>query len=194
VANGGDQTKAALTIWPHLKQNSAEVKASKLMHDPHILSRIKQISDRIQAIVKQREAEQAVIQAQLWENRQIDVIRGLMRAAYTPITEVCQWDDNGIRVKPSNEISPDAAMSIHKIKMKHVRVSASENNPEINTITTEIAQLDKLKALELLGQNRGMFTYDTPTEKPYAVLIPTRRAPGQPLLSKEEKRNAKDAA
>lgn len=188
VANGGDQTKAALTIWPHLSQKSAEVKASRLMKDPHVHMRIRQITDRIQSIVLQREADKA----KEYENRQIDVVRGLMQIAYTPITDLCQWGQDGLEIKPSAEITPAAAMTIRKIKVNKVTVAAGENTPEINKVSVELSQYDKIKALELLGQNKGMFSYTLPTEKPYAVLIPVRREPGQPLLTKKEKRNAKD--
>jgi len=189
VANKNNGTQAYKVVYKTKSENAAAVNASKLLKFHKIQKRIAQIEERIKVLVIQREADQA----QRWENRQIDVVRGLMQLAYTPMTALCRWGPDGVEIISSNDLTPAAAMSVKEVKVKRVTIVGTEGKPDIHVTEVKLAQHDKVKPLELLGQNRGMFEYATPLEKPYAVLIPVRRAPGKTLLTTKEKKDAKDA-
>ena len=83
------------------------------------------------------------------ERLQIDagrVVLELARIAFSDPRELMEWGPDGLRLRPSSEVSRAAAASVAEVH----EVKGS----------VQIKTLDKFKALELLGRHLGMFTAD----------------------------------
>jgi phage terminase small subunit len=72
------------------------------------------------------------------------VIQELAAIAFGDVREVMAWGPDGVTLRHSDELSPDAAAMICEV--------------DIGRRGTKLKRTDKLKALELLGKCLGMFT------------------------------------
>lgn len=80
------------------------------------------------------------------------VVLELNRLAFSKISDVCNWDENGvITVKNVDDLSDDALASIKKIRCIH-SVRTDKDGNETETTTLEIEQHDKKAALEILAR------------------------------------------
>ncbi len=79
--------------------------------------------------------------------------REVCRLAYSDLRELAEWGPQGIRLKPSDEISPDAARTVQRVTSKTrtrmVRNADGEDVPETET-DVDIQLHSKTTALDLL--------------------------------------------
>ncbi|MGN1037877.1 MAG: terminase small subunit, partial [Mailhella sp.] len=72
------------------------------------------------------------------------VVLELAKIAFADPRDLMDWGPEGVEVKASGTIPPDAAASVGEVSVQGRNV--------------KVKMLDKLKALELLGRHLGMFT------------------------------------
>ena len=85
------------------------------------------------------------------------VLRELARIAFSDPRDVVNWDDRGIRVRPSIDLTDDAVSSIAEIS--ETRVGAQ--------VTVKVALRDRMPALKLLATHTGV-----------GVSVPAQESPG----------------
>jgi hypothetical protein len=76
------------------------------------------------------------------------VLEELVKIAFTNVTDHTEWDENGVRVKSSNELSPETKAAIEEVV---------EYQGENGIKKIKIKNISKAKALELLARKLGMF-------------------------------------
>ncbi len=113
----------------------------------------------------EKDSVQQYIQEEL-ENRkervevtQDAIIDEYAKVAFSCITDYLEWDENGIRVKPSSAIGFRQLRAIDYIEMSQ-RVT---NDGEVVT-KVKFKLNNKLTALEALGKSLGMFAADNKHE------------------------------
>jgi len=73
------------------------------------------------------------------------VVQQLAKIAFADIKDSVEWDDeNGIRIKPSEEVDGTILASVSETEFK-------------GAVTKEIKFNDRMRALEMLGRHLGMF-------------------------------------
>ena len=77
----------------------------------------------------------------------LTICSGLAAIAFADINDIATWDQDGVSLKPSDELSDEAKRSIRDI---------SETVTE-KSRNLKIRQHSKTQALELLGKHLGMF-------------------------------------
>jgi len=95
---------------------------------------------RIRAAVDARLAERRARHEVTMER----VMQELAAIAFGDVREVMEWGPDGVTLRRSDELSPDAAALVCEV--------------DIGRRGTKLKRTDKLKALELLGKCLGMFT------------------------------------
>lgn len=83
------------------------------------------------------------------------ILAELARLAFADPREIAEWDENGIRLKPSHLIPEHAARAIQSISISKSRSSSDSGGSESSTINVKFH--DKQKAIDLLGKHLGMF-------------------------------------
>lgn len=122
-------------------QDSAYSQAHELLKKP-------EIAEAIQKAQKARSERTQVSQDEI-----INELKGL---AFSRLKDFAEWDEGGIRYKPSEEIENDAGIEA----IEDYRVIKSSSSGEDQVLTSNITlkrAKDKIKALELLGKHLGMF-------------------------------------
>lgn len=79
---------------------------------------------------------------------QDQVVEELAKIAFGDISQIVEWDDEGLKVIPSSKLSQDKKASIAEISERVTQAGG----------TIKIKQFDKLRALEMLGRHLGAFT------------------------------------
>jgi phage terminase small subunit len=106
-----------------------------------------------QKLLKKVEAQKAIQEKMKKREERTEVtadqvVKELSKIAFSDLKAVLEWDENGIRLKPMNDV--DGAIL--------QEISETETETEFQTKTTRKVKLyDKLKALELLGKHLGIF-------------------------------------
>jgi phage terminase small subunit len=86
-----------------------------------------------------------------------DIERELEKLAFSDVTNVVTWNESGMCfVKNSDEIAPEHSAAIEQIEVTE-KVSAGNKADDSMTLRTKVKHHSKLKALELLGKQKGMF-------------------------------------
>lgn len=86
-----------------------------------------------------------------------DIERELEKLAFSDITNVVTWSpDTGMTyVKGSDEMDPEHTAAIESIEV--TEKALGKESDESMVLKTKVKQYPKLKALELLGKQKGMF-------------------------------------
>lgn len=205
VANGGNGTQAAKDAG--YAASGAHVQAHKLSKRPRVQARILEIRelaaakalevmDKREADLQAREAAVARLEgADAAAERLVDRVRERLAAiALAPLTSLMEWGPDGARPIPSRELTPEAAASVAKVKVK-VKEAIKEQADGTGEAMVlfrdtefELAQHNPIAAarelLELLGVKQA-----DPRDKPgagvaiFVVGGPTgleRIGPGEP--------------
>ena len=80
-----------------------------------------------------------------------EVVRELRRIAFSDPREVMEWGPGGVKLKPSCDLTDDAAASLAELT----------ESTTLNGGSLKIKKHDKVKALELLGRHLGLFDSDS---------------------------------
>lgn len=99
-----------------------------------------QVAAAIQAGMSKRSAKAEVKAEQ--------IVAELRRIAFGDSRRVMEWGPNGVKLKPSSELSDDDAAI----------VSEASESTTLNGGSLKLKTHDKIRALELLGKHIGMFT------------------------------------
>lgn len=76
-----------------------------------------------------------------------EIARLILTMAGTTLKDVIEWDDNGIRVKPSSDIPEQKLHAIKKIK---------QTTAKDGTKTLEIEMVDKVQLARILAKGAGL--------------------------------------
>jgi len=97
----------------------------------------------IQLLIQERMAERG----KRTEISQDSIVKELARIAFGDPRKVMEWGPNGVKLRPSTELSDEDAAIVSEVSE-----TTSANGGSLKLKTN-----DKLKALELLGRHMGMF-------------------------------------
>lgn len=97
--------------------------------------------------------------ARLIERTQVTserVILELARIAFIDPREVFEWGPSGVRLRPSHELTPDAAAVVASVKHKR-RTHADKDGNTSTSHEVEIKLADKIAALDKLARHLGLY-------------------------------------
>lgn len=106
--------------------------AYELLKTPHFVARVEEMRREV--------AKNTMVTAQM-------IADELRAIAFSKSTDSMQWTEDDVTFIPSNKISPEEASAISEVTVRR----GKEGN------TLGVRKHDKLKALELLGRQIGMF-------------------------------------
>jgi phage terminase small subunit len=72
------------------------------------------------------------------------IVQQLAKIAFADIRDTVEWDEAGIRMKPSNQIDGTIVAGVSQTEIKGI-------------ISKEVKMNDRMRALEMLGRHLGMF-------------------------------------
>ena len=163
--NGKDKhngTKCAIAAGYSAK--TAKTQASQLLAMPHI-------KDYILDLIKKREER--------LEKKGIDAIRELDKIAYANISDYLTFNNNGVVLKDSSELTAEQLAAVKSVEMK----------PNQFGVQVKITLHDKEKALELLCLHHGELGIKIPgdanSKTAVAFVIPAFRNPVTGLTAVE---------
>lgn len=139
----------------------------------HALLNNPKITDRIQQLKRDR-----IARLQITGDR---VVRELARIAFADITQITSFDNNGLRVKTSEEISQDHTAAIASL----AQMSGKEGK------SVKVKMHSKEKALELLGRHLGIFK---DAEASQGMTIINMGVMGEKDLTKPKERTPEEEA
>ncbi len=142
VINQFNGRQSVIDLKPALARKSAGVEASLLLTNPIIVARVEII---LAATMKEMNIEAA------------DVVQELARGATYNIKDFATWDDAGkVSIRPSDEISREAAGAVKSIKHT-TRTTTQKDGSAITESRVELTFISKEKCLELLGRYFAMY-------------------------------------
>jgi phage terminase small subunit len=83
------------------------------------------------------------------------VVAELAAVAFPSMSDYAEWDDDGVKLIPSKDLTRDMCRAIQSIKVTH-----TQYGPNVS-----VKLHDKLKALEQLGRTLGMFQNEEGKDK-----------------------------
>lgn len=126
------------------KPKGAHVAAHRMLNSVNF----KHVQDRI-AYLQEQKNKKARKTAE-------DIERELERIAFSDVTNTVEWNESGmVFVKSSEEISPEHSAAIESIEVTERAVGKESDGSMV--LKTKVKHHNKLKAIELLGKQRGMF-------------------------------------
>jgi|GEM_PF-2821783 len=128
---------------------------------------------RVQRLLQFR-LEQARRKANV-EVWQAQVIEELNRLAYSSLLDVARWDENGLTVINSDQLTPEAAACIKKLRMTKTVIPQKDGDP-IERINIDLEMHDKRGALDLLARASNLVDHQKP---PASVSISLNFAPSK---------------
>lgn len=135
IAAGMKQADAYLKAYPAAAKwtrSAVDPKASTLAAKPHVAARIDEL------LTRAVEANQVTVDR---------IVRELACIAFSDPRDVLNWGPTGVRLKPSDELTRDQAVTVSEVSE---RVSMAG-------VSLTLKRADRLKALELLGKHLRMF-------------------------------------
>ena len=142
VINQFNGRQSVIDLKPDLARNSAGTEGTLLLQKPVIVARIELI---LAATMKEMNIEAA------------DVVQELARGATYNIKDFATWDDAGkVSIRPSDEISREAAGAVKSIKHT-TRTTTQKDGSAITESRVELMFISKEKCLELLGRYFAMY-------------------------------------
>lgn len=139
IANGGDACKAYVSSRDSkMTGNALTVVASKYTRLPAVKAALDAIQAKAMATVVDRYA--------ITKERVLDE---MARIAFANITDIASFNPDGVSIKPSEDLTPEAISSISEVTEIKYKDAGS---------VVKVKQYDKQKALVDLGKHLGMFT------------------------------------
>ena len=86
-----------------------------------------------------------------------DVVDRLAAIAFADMGEVAEWDADGLRLLPSDEVDTRGIKSVTVFTTTATWFTKDGEEHTTTTVRSEVTMLDRLKALELLGKHLGMW-------------------------------------
>lgn len=159
--NGRDRKAAYIKIFPKAAAWSK-----------HILdTRVRKFfaHKKVQAVLRHAEIkanETLRKHAERYAVSEANIEAGLANLAFTNVDDIMTWDENGVKIKPSGELSPEARAAITEVSAHTTKVG------EVSKTQVRVKLVDKQKPLETLAKIKGMFKEPENTgDKKMAVFI-----------------------
>lgn len=86
----------------------------------------------------------------------------LARLGFTDMRHYADWDEHGVRIKPSEELTEDQARAVLQVKSKRRTIPQKGQDPIVE-VEVDVKLHDKLRALESIGKHLGLFEVNTVT-------------------------------
>lgn len=156
LRNGRNGQKAYKVAWSNqtgMKPRQIGTRVTKLLRKEEIVARI-EAANLVESKVISKIAEKHAITKER-------IIEELAKLAFSNPKEVMEWDENGVRVKSSSEMTDAAAASIVDMSMSSTKEGKN----------VKVKLSDKRAALVDLGKHLGMFKEETNTIGGTAVFI-----------------------
>lgn len=137
-------TKAYARVYQVKSETTASASAGRLLGNA-------KIQDRIRELMAKREKRTGVTQDM--------VVQRLADLAFGHLGMICTWDENGLVLLDSKDLTEPEMAIIANIKMIPVELETYAENGDKKFVTKyrkEVSQKDSLKALELLCKHLGM--------------------------------------
>lgn len=97
----------------------------------------------------------------------------LRRVAFADLTRIAEWDGDGLRHKPSEDIDEEDSAAVQSVKSEK-RITMRDGDTE-ETVKMEVKLHDKTKALDMLGRHFGFFSADK-ADGPGKVILTAEQA------------------
>lgn len=140
-ACGFNATKAA--IMAGYAEKSAAQQGYQLLQIPSVRAAI---DERFLALADDAEQMRRLL------------VRELVSILSSDLAGLVEWDDKGMRLVPSAELTPEQASSLKEVSMViHEYEYEHEHRPSLHKVTrTKIGQHDKVRAADLLARLHGL--------------------------------------
>ncbi len=83
------------------------------------------------------------------------ILREVSHMAFSRLTDVLEWDENGVRLKPSEELTPAAAAALHALEITDTQIFDGEGGVVGVKRKTKVRMHPKLAALETAAKLEG---------------------------------------
>lgn len=143
LANGRDRAAAIRAMkpeWAGMKTGMARRLGQQYLDRLPVKNALKALADQDKYITEKVLDKYGVSRER--------VIEELARIAFTNVDDIVTWDADGVKVKPSAELTPEAKAAIAEVGEVYVRDGFKN---------TKVKNHDKSKALEALARTLGMF-------------------------------------
>lgn len=121
------------------KNHSVEVAAKLYIERPHMAKAMEEMKARAQKRIEKVYDKYAITEEKIAEE--------IAKLAFTNLTDVIEWDKDGVRVKSSSDLPPEVRAAISEV---------IETGDDEKGRTIRIKMFDKKSALELLAKYKGM--------------------------------------
>lgn len=112
------------------------------------------------------------------------VMEEISSVAFTSITDFFIWGDEGLTLRPKNEIDSRALRAIREIRISRTRIEP-EDGPPIVREQILLQLHDKMRACEMLGKHTGAWAPEADNHNTFNfyIDIPPRVGPDGKLLN-----------
>lgn len=117
-----------------------------------------QIAEEIQKAMKRR-ANRLEISAER-------VLKEIAKVAFSDVRDVVTWDEETVKLTPSDQIDPDAAGAISEVSQKVKQLKSAKKNEKASLVTYKVKMYDKMRALEMLARHLGLKAHGVPDPSP----------------------------
>lgn len=128
------------------KSKNANVDGPALLANPVIQAEIKK---------GQKKAE-AKLEA-VFEITQDMIIKELAAVAFGSMSRLATWNDSGLSIKDSADLSEDDKKFVENVQRTEMKMGRGEDSTTTTIIQLKTLSAHKVKALELLGKQIGMW-------------------------------------
>lgn len=140
----GDRVEAYKRVYPDCTESSAETISRRLLNRPEIRKMVNKVRDAL-FTEGMASAQQVLIETS--------------HIAMARITDVCSFDESGVRIHPSDELEPEYAAAVKRIRNDE-RYSIDSG---VTTKSQEVLMHDKVSALSRMlvfhGLDKGFDTH-----------------------------------
>lgn len=84
-----------------------------------------------------------------------DIERELEKVAFSDPKDILTWDKDGVTLTDSDELDSEHSAAIESIEFTERKLGKDDGDAML--VKTKVKHHNKLRALELLGKNKGMF-------------------------------------
>ena len=120
---------------------SARATASELLTNPNVRAYLERLR------------EKAALETGVTVAR---TLKELELIAFSDLQDFATWNEQGLKLKDSQKLEPNKRRVVKSIKFKTKRY-VDDDGEAVTETTVEFTREDKLKALELIGKNLGMW-------------------------------------
>lgn len=148
----GNATQAAIRAG--YSKHTAGVQGYRLLKDAHV----KQALVQVNATAVER-VERSMDYATDTAER---IVQEAARIAFSDIRGVVRWDDDGMYLNASSELTPDVAASIKEVKVQRTTTRGKDDYEQVRE-ERRVTLYDKMGALQILARRHPEFR-DKPPE------------------------------